>query len=288
MRPSNMGIHSVATASAEQAVQSQAEASDAESSAPPSQLRRLNEEGAAVPGSQDTVLAAQAQQQLRISESHSEQPASLRRRRPRQEATSGASVILRCAMCGPSPGAFQPADSRGLLQHLCRTHLGQELTAEAIAQLRNLGKVACRICGGIRARTSPACSRCGCATATRPLRLGDRIPDTRRGAVAGSEGVDSGPSHPRPLSSNDGLHPPAAPAESGDEWETRRAAVTRRTCDLLNGISRNTLQHFPAAIASRYAVAWAESLEGMMAGDVAWKLSEAQSQIDIGFGARGR
>eukprot|EP00975_Prorocentrum_lima_P055391 11618092-Prorocentrum_lima.AAC.1 len=60
-------------------------------------------------------------------------------------------------------------------------HLGQALTPEAIAQLRHHDKAACRICSGIRAHTHPYCAHCGCATATRPLQLGDTIPDRRRG-----------------------------------------------------------------------------------------------------------
>ena len=39
-----------------------------DSAPPPAQLRRINEEGEAVPGSQDSALASQAQQQLVISE----------------------------------------------------------------------------------------------------------------------------------------------------------------------------------------------------------------------------
>ena len=75
------------------------------------------------------------------------------------------------------------------MQHLVRVHLGQQLSAEAIAQLRALDKVACRICAGIRAQTTPHCSHCSCATATRPLQLGDSVPDRRRGPDAVQGGV---------------------------------------------------------------------------------------------------
>ena len=61
MRPSNMGIHLVATASAEQAP---ASAGDSQ----PFQRRRLDEDGEAVPGNQDTVLAEQARLALAIDE----------------------------------------------------------------------------------------------------------------------------------------------------------------------------------------------------------------------------
>ena len=63
---------------------------------------------------------------------------------------------------------------------MARAHLGQQLTPEAIAQLQYLGKEVCRICSAIRARTTPYCSHCRCATAARPLQLGDALPDRRR------------------------------------------------------------------------------------------------------------
>ena len=106
-----------------------------------------------------------------------------------------------CALCGPGPGAYQVADSSGLLQHLCRSHMGQMLTAEAVAQLRSLDKVACRICGRFRARTTPTCSTCRVATSTRALRLGDVIPDTRSGQSSSAAPAAA----------------PAAQAPSGDD-----------------------------------------------------------------------
>ena len=46
--------------------------------------------------------------------------------------------VLRCTMCD-GEGAHLAADSRGLLQHTVRMHLGQLMPAETIAQLRELG-----------------------------------------------------------------------------------------------------------------------------------------------------
>lgn len=66
------------------------------------------------------------------------------------------------------------------MQHMCRAHLGQQLTAEAVAQLRALDRGACQICASIQKRTNPRCDRCGVATPTRALVLGNCIPDTRR------------------------------------------------------------------------------------------------------------
>ena len=174
-----------ATSANRQAAAAEDDAETAEDSAPPSQMRRLNVEGDAVPGSQDSELAARAQQ-LHLSEPESVEPTRVNRRRPRQQTTPSA--LLRCVLCGPGPGAFQPSDSRGLLLHLCRSHMGQPLTAEAVTQLRNLNKVACQICSRIRGRTTPVCSSlsCGGATPTRAIRLGDVIPDTRRANPAGT------------------------------------------------------------------------------------------------------
>ena len=141
MRPSNMGIPAAAIASVVPAAPSSGRepspggtTSDAESpSAPPSQLRRINEGEEAVPGSQDSDLALRAQQ-LRISVPPSVSFSSAGRRRSHQQMATGSAVLLRCAMCGPAPGAFQASGSRGLLQHLCRS-----LRSSALRQSRNCG-----------------------------------------------------------------------------------------------------------------------------------------------------
>ena len=131
----------------------------------PQRLQRLNERGDSVPGSQSSGGSSQA---VPV-------PAAPSRRRSRAEASARTPAILRCAMCGPAAGAYQAADDRGLRQHMCRVHLGQALTAEAVAQLRSLDKVACRFCARIRARTTAACGECRVATPTRPIQLGERI-----------------------------------------------------------------------------------------------------------------
>eukprot|EP00973_Karenia_brevis_P001906 258911-Karenia_brevis.AAC.1 len=102
------------------------------------------------------------------------------RRRRREPAGGMPWETLRCTMCDGAD-AFQAQDSRGLLLHMSRAHLGQQLRAETVAQLRHLDKAACRVCSGIRARLTPWCQHCRCTTATRPLQLGDSLPDRRRG-----------------------------------------------------------------------------------------------------------
>ena len=140
--PSNMGIRLVANSpsplpsqdsnaaresSSPQVMGMQAATGSDEESTPPSQMRRLNVEGDAVPGSQDSTLAFRAHQQLHISQPIPDVATATSRRRTRQRMTAAPSTILRCAQCGPGPGAFQAADSRGLLPHLCGSHLGQPL-----------------------------------------------------------------------------------------------------------------------------------------------------------------
>jgi hypothetical protein len=159
---------------------------DTDASTPPSQLRRINEGGDAVPGSQDADLAARAER-LSIATSQQtpiaaapplEQPSNGRRRR-REDVPQQRWEGLQCCMC-VGADAFHGHDSRGLMMHLVRAHLGQVVTAEAVAQLRTLDKAACQICAAIRARTTPYCRTCQCATPTRPLVLGDLVQDTRR------------------------------------------------------------------------------------------------------------
>ena len=274
-RPPNMGIHPAASDSADpvtliaglpgegMTIQTSAggsvgPASNAadEEDQPPSQLRRLDENGGAVPGSQDSELASRAQRELNISVPPPVVPenAAVGRRRSHQQMTAMTSALLSCAQCGPGPGAFQAAHSRGLLQHLCRSHLGQALSAEAVAQLRSLDKVACQICARIRGRTTPSCSECGVATPTRALRLGDQIPDTRRGGVSGAAAAPSVHEAPDPAV---GSVPPDA-EESALPPLVRQVIVTQSTKELVQGLSRYTLDHMAASIASKYCVAWAE------------------------------
>ena len=66
-----------------------------------------------------------------------------------------SALLLRCTMCGDN-GAHEARDSKGLLQHMVRSHMGQVLPRETIEQLRALGKEACQICSSIRARTLTA------------------------------------------------------------------------------------------------------------------------------------
>ncbi len=190
--------------------------------------------------------------------------------------------LLRCRMCA-SANAFQGLDSRGLMQHIVRMHLGQPLTAEAVEQLRALGKEACRICASIRARTTPHCATCGCATATRPLQLGDVVPDRRRGPQR-NPGLPAGTS---PGHGGDGALPAAGP---GMDVGLAPASISQGTADefMESAIPREApvsvavmqeakklrreggLKRIPMCVAGRMAVSLAEALEGCLAGDDTW------------------
>ena len=193
--------------------------------------------------------------------------------RVRPHRGSGASWnLLRCTMCQDAD-PYHAADSRGLMQHLVRAHLGQPLLAETVAQLRGLGREACRICSSIRARTNPRCTTCGCATATRPLQLGDVIPDRRRGAPAAPSNAATQPS-----GADAAAPPPAGASQSlttDDEWSQvspsyRDVVVSEPTRRDLERLSQRPLDDLPICVASRMATCFAESLEGCVAGHEAW------------------
>ena len=208
------------------------------------------------------------------------------RRVRRRRGDNDPSQLLRCTMC-QSADAFQARDSRGLMQHIVRAHLGQPLLAETIAQLRALGKEACRVCASIRARSTPHCNSCGCATPTRPLQLGDIVPDRRRG---GSQG-DHDMSHP----SSQGRANVAAPASSDDSAGhasvaavAREASVSEAAKEMAKGLRRHALFELPVSVAARMGVCLAESLESCMAGDETWGfLAQHRSRLLLAHVPRG-
>ena len=224
---------------------------------PPSRRQRLNESGSSV---------GRGANPRRVSQDG-------RRRRERANNQTAAPIFLRCAQCGPAPGAFQAREARGLMQHLCRAHLGQELSAEAVAQLRALDRVACQVCASIRVRTNPTCGRCGVATPTRALILGDVIPDTRIGQQAPPAAVS--PAGQRA----DAAGGPQAQAQSEARDEddlgpgtVRRVALSEQSKGTLPSLHSASPLPVPRAVASRFATAWAESLEGGLGGDATWAL----------------
>ena len=157
------------------------------------------------------------------------------------------------------------------MQHSSRAHLGQQLNAEAVAQLRALDRMACQLCYGIRIRTNPQCGRCDIATPTRALILGDVVPDAR----IGQHNLDPGAN----AQGGGSLDAPREPTESHNSIDGEAAPVLLRAVSLTAG-SKETLPFLQRpspllssqAVASRFAIAWAESLQGSMSGDETWAL----------------
>ena len=223
--------------------------------APPPQRRRLDEEGDAVPGSQDSILAERVRT-LAIGTTRQLRSRSL-----------SSNSLLKCRMC-PAADAFQARDSRGLLQHMVRMHLGQELPPEAVEQLRNLNKGMCVICAGIRACTVPFCSHCGIATPMREPRVGDIVPDRRRG------------DNPQPATQTPSADGVGQPAPSQDEEEDNTPASdlfrdVRLPANFDNDakqLSVPPLMRTPLSVCERFASAWTKALEGCMADHPAWSV----------------
>ena len=160
---------------------------------PPSQLRRLNEIGDSVPGSQDAALAERTDRQLFISELHSQLPrptggtdtSSGGRSRRRRLDAAGLNGLpseppppvpdafrhgsrFKCPWCG-----FHTPSSAGLMGHCTKRHAGEEIPEEHVMFWSSLGRATCRDCGFIRLRRG-AC-RCGSSSLPRTVRAGDTI-----------------------------------------------------------------------------------------------------------------
>ena len=228
-----------------------------------------------MPGSQDADLAARAErlslatsQQTPIAAAPPpEQPSNGRRRR-REVVHQQRWEGLQCCMCvGAAP--FHGDDSRGLMMHLVRAHLGQVLTAEAVAQLRTLDKAACQICAAIRARTTPYCRTCQCATPTRPLVLGDVVQDTRRQGQVPSAPQGGGTPEAEGHRAEEDMG-----NQEQDAPDARRAVRAVRISDASKRaavhLHRGGLKKVPKCVASRMAVAKAEGIEGSLADDEDW------------------
>ena len=212
--------------------------------------------------------------------------ANARRLRRRRDGTA-ASQLLCCTMC-QSADAFQATEGRGLMQHIVRAHLGQPLLAETVAQLRALGREACRICASIRARTTPHCTHCGVATPTRPLQLGDVVPDRRRGgtqscsrvpgtsdatataAAAGAGAGQGGGGAATAAVASAGGEADEAPEPGSVAAVPREAHLPDPARLLAAELRKHTLQELPISTAARMGTCMAEALEGCMAGDSAW------------------
>ena len=190
------------------------------------------------------------------------------RRVRRRRSAPNQGQLLCCSMC-QSADAFQAHDSRGLMQHIVRTHLGQPLLPETVAQLRALGRVVCRVCASIRAATTPHCGTCGCATPTRPLQLGDVVPDRRRGGSQGGSSATQPGGHVPPASAGSGS-PDTQNSYLSVAVVPREVTVSEDARSMAQGLRQHTLEELPMSVAARAGTCMAESLEGCMAGNATW------------------
>lgn len=239
--------------------------------------------------SQSSVVQGHAAQRLRNQTVHQDPPSrsegahfrrQVRPRRERQEPWR----LLTCTMC-QGADAFQARDSRGLMQHMVRSHLGQPLLAETVAQLRALDKVACRICASIRSDTDPRCRHCNCATATRPLQLGDSVPDRRRGQqTQASQEAGGSASQPVPPDGAEGI----AEEDASSRHTIRVAHVSDASMHDAQKLRRVTLWRIPVSVASRMAACAAEALQGALAGVEMWGfLARFRSRLLLAHVAEG-
>ena len=145
----------------------------------------------------------------------------------------------------------------------CRKHGGQVLLADSVGQLRWLVRQACVAFGTIRSQRFPRHSR--------ELRVGDTFQDRRQPGHQDAAGSGVAASQQPPQSwqpvPGDPLHDRPLP-----NCPTRDVVLTERDKQLLTELRRASAMALPRYVVSRYATAWAESLEGAMSGRLSWAL----------------
>ncbi len=292
---------------------SQASVAGSPSQPRPAQLRRVSDGGAAVPGSQDSQLAA-GLDDLRLTDPApalptdvSGQRASTRRRkRPTNSATPAPALQdsgwLRCSFC-PDQTAFLARTTGGLLSHISRAHQGAVMTLQQAQHLAYLGKVCCVQCGSLRDHKSRTCSWCVGCTRCRQVKAGDTVldrerqraqgnaasqPDAANGSASASASPNAtdataGRSGDGPAMVDDDTADSSQEAMSGPCVPTRRVVLPTNLDGLMRPVYRKGLKRIPMASAGRCATAWAECLEGSMAGSAVWgKLAEYRTRLLFG------
>ena len=149
--------------------------------------------------------------------------------RPKQEPKE----YLRWAECGPDPPSHKASTDQVSMQHMGQKHGGQQLLPESVAQLRQLDRAACAVCGTI---TSQRCNRCGFCNSNTPLR------ELRVGEYFSGQTT-------------------AQTAECSARRCDHRSATSS---ELAASAPRRTSGRQPACGVSRYGTTWAESFEGAM------------------------
>ena len=219
--------------------------------------RRINEAGDSVPSSQESVT--RAVQNLRIWDQRLPWP--YQPQCPQREISghshgrNNTREYLRCAQCGSDPAAHVASSDHGLVRHMGQKHGRQRLLYGSIGQLRHFDRVACVVCGAVRSRRCHSCSFCNSNTSRRELRVGDTFQDRRR--PGHQEVARGGTSIDQQLSQSSQPVPPGEPLDD---------------TQLLSELRLVSAMALPRCVVSRYAMAWAESLEGAMSGHQSWAL----------------
>ena len=121
---------------------------------PSARRTRICEAGDAVPGSHDSITRGVRNLHLAdVPAAHAvpvvrAPPTMPNTRRPTQQRSRRQTAFLQCAQCGEDPHAYTGHADCGLMEHMSQKHGGQTLTQENVAQLRELDRAACVICGG--------------------------------------------------------------------------------------------------------------------------------------------
>ena len=210
MRTSNMGIQSAAsfshqatgTVGTQSASQDTASTQD-DSPPRPLSLRRIDDSGGAVPGSQDTELAERAARSMVIDDGGHTDSREVERRRARTYRAAPVAAPANADGATTQPGPYATGSCRcpwcpgtsfatpgGLMRHITTQHEGTAMDATIVETLRGLDRAVCTGpgCGCIRHVGSRQCHRCGDTTVRangrgtvtlRPLAVGDVIPGGR-------------------------------------------------------------------------------------------------------------
>ena len=265
-------------------------------------LMTMSDGGDAGPRGSHEQPAAAARQQSRSPRRAGESSRrSLRARAPPARPPQ----LLSCLWC-TAERPFTATTSGGLMSHITWRHSGAALEQRHVSQLVTLGKGCCEECGSLRASQSRQCGWCGCQTRCRQPRVGDVVVGRTTARVDTDGRPSAAPSNALRPAAGEVVHIPVEPWSSDDAWlaasaqagdiagsgqpesgdghqsnpapqQRRQLQAPMRALNLPQdldgacaGLTRNSVENVPESLIPRFALAWAECLEGMAAGDPTW------------------
>ena len=158
----------------------------------------------------------------------------------------------------------QPSEEPRTMGSCCtwfRNTGGQQLIQESVAQLRHLDRAACVACDTIMSRRCRRCSFCKSHTPLGGLVVGDTFQDRRQPGHQDAA-PEGSPTVHQPLQSSQPVPPGDLLDDSPASELPHPGHRSERDKQLLAELRRATAMALPCCIVSRYATAWAESLEG--------------------------